>query len=121
MDHRLDRAAHEDGRVVDDLVVHALREALFQLGHLRPHLVGNVDGIGTRALEDRHRHRFLVVEQGAQGVLVGAQFNPGYVLEAGDFAVRTTADDHVLELFFGDQAPLGVDRHLEAGGVGGWR
>ncbi|MNM62589.1 hypothetical protein D3C81_739270 [compost metagenome] len=118
MDHRFDRAAHEDGRVVDDLVVHAFREALLQLGHLRPHLIGNVDGIGTRALEDRHRHRFLVVEQGAQGVLVGAEFNPGYVLEAGDFAVRTTADDHVLELFFGDQAALGVDRHLEAGGVG---
>ncbi|MNL39558.1 hypothetical protein D3C87_1618430 [compost metagenome] len=117
MNHCLNRAAHEDGRVVDDLVVHAFRETFLQLGHLRPNLVGNVDGIGTGALEDRHGHRFLIVEQGAQRVLVGTQLDPGNVLEASDLAVRATADDHVFELFLGDQSPLGVDRHLETGGI----
>lgn len=66
-------------------------------------------------LEDRDRHRRLVVQQRTQGVLVGAQLDPGDVAQTGDLAVGAGADDDVLELFLGDQATLGVDRQLEAG------
>ncbi len=61
--HCLDGAAHEDGRVVDDLVIHALGEALLELGHALAHQVRDGDGIGARPLEDRDGHRWLVVQQ----------------------------------------------------------
>ncbi|MNF32813.1 hypothetical protein D3C84_136120 [compost metagenome] len=63
MDDRFDGATYEDGRVIDDAVVHAFGEALFELGHFLPDLVGDLDGIGAGALEDRDGHRWLVVEQ----------------------------------------------------------
>ncbi|MNZ77189.1 hypothetical protein D3C78_957180 [compost metagenome] len=119
--HRFDGAAHEDGRVIDDAVVHAFREVFLQLGHLRPHFVRDLDGVGTGALEDRNSHRWLVVQQRTQGVLAGAELDPGDVLQASDFAIGTGADDDVLELFLVDQAALGVDRQLEACGAGGGR
>ena len=117
--HRLDGAADEDGRVIHHFVVHALREGLLQLGHAPAYRVGNLDGIGARALEHRDGHGRLVVQQRAQGVLVGAQFDAGDVAQAGDFAVVADADDDVLELFLGDQAALSVDRQLETvAGIG---
>jgi len=121
VDYRFDRTTNKDGRVVNDVEIHALREVLFQLGHLGANVIGDLDGVGTRTLEDRDRHRRLVVQQGTQGVLAGAQLNPGNVLEAGDLAIITGADDDVLELLLSDQAALGVDRQLEAGGIGGGR
>ena len=119
VNHRLDGAANKDRRVINDAEVHALREVLLQLGHLGPNFIGNIDGVGTRTLENRDRHRRLIVQQGAQGVLAGAQFNPGNVLETGDFTVIASANDDVLELFFGHQTALGIDRQLEAGGIRG--
>ena len=122
MHHCLDGATDEDGRVIDDAEVHAFGEVLLELGHLGPHFVGNLDGIGARTLEDRDRHRRLVVQQRAQGVLARPQLDPGDVFQAGDLAVFAGANDDVLELFLGDQAALGVDRQLETGGVGRrWR
>ncbi len=113
MHHRLDGAAHEDGRVVDDLVVHAFREVAFQLGHACAHRVGDLDGVRPRALEYRNRHRGLVVQQRTQRVLAGAQFDTSDVPQAGDRAVFAGANDDVLEFLFGDQTTLGVDRQLE--------
>ncbi|MNS26849.1 hypothetical protein D3C72_587850 [compost metagenome] len=119
--HGFDGTTDEHGRVIDDAVVHALGEVLLQLGHLRPHFVGDLDGVGAWALEDRDGHRRLVVQQRTQGILAGTEFDPGDVLQAGDFAIGTGADDDVLELFLIDQATLGVDRQLEAGRTrGGW-
>ncbi|MNM85075.1 hypothetical protein D3C81_971810 [compost metagenome] len=119
VNHRLDGAAHEDRRVIDDAVVHALREVFLQFIHLAPNLVRDVDGIGARTLEDRDRHRRLVVQQRTQGVLAGTQFNASDVLEASDFTVVARANDDVLELFLTDQAALSVDRQLEALGIRG--
>ena len=122
MHHRFNGATHEDGRVVDNFVVHALREALLQLGHASAHRIGNLDGVGAGTLEHRDGNRRLVVEQGAQGVLAGAQFNACDVFQTGDFTVFTGANDDVLELFLADQTALGVDRQLEAvASVRGWR
>ena len=121
MYHRFDGTAHEDGRVIDDAVVHPFREVLLQLGHFRPHFVGDLDSVGAWALEDRDGHGRLVVQQRTQGILAGAEFDPGDVLQAGDFAIGTGTDDDVFELFLVDQSALGVDRQLEAGGAGGGR
>ena len=107
VNHRLDGTAHEDRRVIDDAEIHAFGEALLQLGHFRPHFVGDLDGVGAGALEDRDRHRRLVVQQRTQGVLAGTEFDPGDVLEARDFTVVAGANDDVLELFLSDQTALG--------------
>ncbi len=115
--HRFDGATHEDGRVIDDAVVHPLREVLFQLFHLAAHFVGDLDGVGARALEDRDRHRRLVVEQRTQGILARTQLDPCDVLQAGDFTVIACANNDVLELFLRHQTALSVHRQLEAGGI----
>ncbi|MCY1266828.1 hypothetical protein D9M70_152530 [compost metagenome] len=117
VNHRFDGAAHEDRRVIDDAEVHAFGEVLLQFGHFRPHFVGDFDGVGTRTLEDRDRHRRLVVQQRTQGVLAGAQLDASDVFEASDFTVVARANDDVLELFLGHQTALGVDRQLEGRGI----
>ncbi len=66
-------------------------------------------------------HCRLVVQQRAQGVLAGTQFDPGDILQASDLAVGAGTNDDVLELFLVHQATLGVDRELESLGVGRWR
>ncbi len=117
VNHCFDGTAHEDRRVIDDAEVHAFREALLQLRHLVAHFVGDFDRVGTRTLEDRDRHRRLVVQQGAQGVLAGTQLNACDVFQTCDFTVVAGANDDVLELFFRNQATLGVDRQLERSGI----
>ncbi len=121
VNHCLDGAADEDRRVIDDAVVHAFREAFLELGHPCPYIVGDVDGVGAGTLEDRDGYRRLIIEQRAQRVLAGAQFDACNVLEASDFAIGTGAHDHVFELFLTDQTALSVDRHLKAGGIRGGR
>ncbi|RMP63473.1 hypothetical protein ALQ20_200213 [Pseudomonas syringae pv. atrofaciens] len=121
MNHCLDGAADEDRRVIDDAVVHAFREAFLELGHPCAYIVGDVDGVRAGTLEDRDGYRRLIIEQRAQRVLAGAQFDACNVLEASDFTVGTGSHDHVFELFLTDQAALSVDRHLKAGGIRRWR
>ena len=79
-DHRVDRLADEDRRVVDDAVVHARREGLLQPLHRRVHVVGGLERVGAGTLEDADRDGGLVVEEAAQRVAVGAE------LEARDVA-----------------------------------
>ncbi|MNW82079.1 hypothetical protein D3C86_112040 [compost metagenome] len=119
VNHRLDRASHEDRRVIDDAVIHALREVFLQLVHLAANFVRDVDGIGAWALEDRNGHCRLVVQQRTQRVLAGAQLNASDVFEASDFTVVACANNDVLELFLADQSALSVDRQLEALGIRG--
>ena len=68
VDHRLDRRAHELCGVVDDLVGYALGHVLLDLGHGGADVVGDLERVGARCLEDRDRHRLFVVEQRAQAV-----------------------------------------------------
>ena len=57
-------------------------------------------------------HGRLVVEQGAQGVLLGAEFQARQVAEPHDRAVRVALDDDLSELLGALQAALDVDRQL---------
>ncbi len=112
VDDRLDRAADEDRRVVDDVVVEPVGKILLQLDHRGAHLVGDVDRVGAGHLEDRHRHRDAVVEQRAQRVFGGAEFDAGQVAEMDELAVRTGLDDDGGEFLLGGEATLGVDEQL---------
>jgi hypothetical protein len=77
--HRLDRAAHEDGRVVDHGIVDAFREVLLQRRHDGADMVRDLDGVGTGRLEDRDGNRRLVVEQRAQAEFCCVDLDPGDV------------------------------------------
>lgn len=110
MDHGFDGTAHKNGRVVDDRVIHALWELLLQLRHAFTHGVRNLDGIGARALKNRNSDGGLIVQQRAQGVLAGTEFNPCDVFKAGNLAVIARTNDDVLELLLSHQPALGIDR-----------
>ncbi len=90
----VDRLAHEHRRVVDDVVVDALRKVLRELRHLRAHLVRDVDRVAAGPLIDRDRGRGLVVEQRAQRVGARAELDARDVAESRDLAVL--ADLHAL-------------------------
>ena len=68
LDDRANRLADEDRRVVDDAVVHALGKRLLQPLHRGANLIGGLDRVRPRPLEDADRHCRLVVEQAAQRV-----------------------------------------------------
>ena len=110
LDHRLDGASHEDGRVVDHLPGDVSREALGELGHLGTHLVRDLDRVCPRCLQDGDRHRGFVVEQGAQCVVGGAELDARHVLEARQLTLSPRPDDDVAELLHRREAPLGIDR-----------
>ena len=114
--HRLDRLAHEHRRVVDDPVVHALREILLELLH----------GLAHRRRTARARWRpgawkigmasdGLVVEQAAHAVGLRAELDARDVAQAHDLAVVAGLDDDVAELLLVGEAARGVERDLELG------
>ena len=72
---RLDTRAHELRRVVDDLVFDACRHVLLQFLHRGAHLVGDLQRVRARLLEDDDRDRRLVVEQRTQAVFRRRQFD----------------------------------------------
>ena len=113
VDDGLDRGAHELGRVVDDLVGHALRHVLLDLGHGGADVVGNLQRVGAGRLEDRDRHRLLVVEQRAQAVFGGAELDARDVAQPHDFAARAGLDHDVAELLLVRKPAFGVDGQLQ--------
>ncbi len=118
VDHRIDGFMHEDGGVVDDVVLDPLGEILLQALHGGADGVGHLQGVGARALEDRQGDGFLVVEVAAQGVVVRAELDAGHVAQVADLASRARTHHDVAELLLGGQAALGVDGDLEVGLAG---
>ena len=111
VDHRLDRLAHEHRRVVDDVVVEALREVLLQLLHRLADVAGELQRVGAGRLEDRNRDGVLVVEQAAQiAYCLRAELDTRDVAQAHDLAVRARLDDDVAELLLVGQTALRIDR-----------
>ena len=98
----LDRMPHENRGVINDRVIEPLRKILLQLLHFGAHILGKLDGICARQLEDRNGHRSLVVEERTQRVAGGAKFEPGHVLEQRLFAVLAGLDDDLAELLLVD-------------------
>ncbi len=113
MDHRLDRGANELRGVVDDVVGDTVRHILLQLLHGLADIVGDLDRIGARRLEDRNCHCGLVVQQRAQCIVGGAEFDTGDVAQPRHLAIVAVLDDDLAEFLFGLQAPLRIDRELQ--------
>ena len=113
LDDRTNRLADEDRRVVHDAVVHALGERLLQPLHRGANLIGGLDRVRPRPLEDADRHCGLVVEQAPQRVLVRTELHPADVTNPRDLAFLSGAHDDVGELILCLQTPPRVDRKLE--------
>ena len=84
-----------------------------QLDHHLADAVGNLDRVRARRLEDRHRDRRLVVQQRAQRVIRGTEFDPRDVAQPRDFTVGAVLDDDLAELLLGLQPSLRVDGELQ--------
>ena len=110
------RLADEDGRVVDDAIVHAGRKVLLQALHRGVDVVRGLERVGAGTLEYADRDRRLVVEEAAQRVAARSELEPGDVRQVGNLPIVGRADDDVAELGLGGQPPLRVDRELEGGG-----
>ena len=96
--HFVYRGPHEQRGVVNDVVGQAGRKALGELGHGRLDLVGQLDLVGARALEDADWQGRRAAHIGGFIVGFGAQLDPADVLDAHDLAVAAGAHDDVAEL-----------------------
>ena len=111
--HRTDRITHEDRRIVRCRPLHVCREARGQFVHFRAHHVRQIDGVRPRRLEDTNPDRVFIVQLGTQGIAPGAHFNPRHVAQADDRTILRCFQDNIAKLFFGMQAPLGVNGDQE--------
>ncbi len=112
MDHRLDRAAHENRRVVDDIVVEPFRKIFLQLLHRRTNRVGRRNSIGAGQLRDRNGHGGLVIEERPQRIRGRAELDARDVAQTNAFAVLAALHNDIAKLFFRRKTPLGVDEKL---------
>ena len=102
-----DRLAHEDRRVVDDLVVEPCGKFFFELAPSSPRTSSEISiAFAPGRLEDGERDGRLVVEQRAQRVAARAEFDAGDVAQPRDLAVSPDLHDDVAELLLGDEAAL---------------
>ena len=117
-DDLLDRGLDELGGVEGHHVVDAGGELLLQLVHPGAHFVRHFERVGAGLQEDAHAHHRLAEQRGAGVVVLGAELDPGHVLDAQHATRAGGADDDVAELLGGGQAPLGGDgvHQLLAGG-----
>ena len=92
MNDRVDRFAHELGRVVHDAVCRRLPGSPFDSSAIVARTsVGQLQRVGAGRLEDRDGDGRLVVEQRAQGVRIGTELEARHVLQLRDGAVGTRA------------------------------
>ena len=111
--HRLDGVPHEDRRVIDHRIIHAVGKILLQFLHRLADVRRELEGVGAGRLEDRQGHGGLVVQQRTQRVTVRAQFDPGHVLEQRLLAVGAGLDDDLAEFLRRNQPAFGVDLQFE--------
>jgi hypothetical protein len=99
-------------------VLDILREALLQPGHLGTHRSRHLDGAGGRVLHDLDAHRRLAVEQAAQRVRAGAEFDARHVLQPQLLAARPAPENDLAEGLGRSQPPGHGQRQLvRAAGV----
>ena len=98
--------------VVNDGVLEAGREALFQLAHPGLDAVGGLEGVGAGELERGDADRRFAVEPATDVLVAGAQLDAGHVAQVGDRAglagtdrgftglalVASGLEDDILEL-----------------------
>ena len=118
----VDRFLDEGRGVVNDCVIDAFRETIFQFVHLGADLMGSFQGVGAGQLIDRQRDRRFAVERAGLVVDQGAQFDAGDIAQADDALVGVGANDHVAELLRFIQPAQRAHRVLKVlpGGTGGW-
>ena len=93
--------------------MHILRKTLRQLVHFSAHRVGQIDSVGPRRLEDTNPNRVFIIQLGAQRIATGTHFNTRHIAQADQRAVLRRFQDNIAKLFFGMQAPLGVNGDQE--------
>ncbi len=109
----MDRIGDEQRGVVDAAILEPGGELGRQLVHGMDHLIANLQRVGPGRLEDADRHRVLAIQTGAQGVVAGAELQPGDILESENVAIGAGLEHDVAELRLAGQAPLGVDQGQE--------
>ena len=82
--HLVDRFADERRRVVNDLVVEAVRKAGLQFLHLGIHATGGVESVGAWKLKNGQRDRRLAIERAGLVVLLRASFDTGNIAQSDD-------------------------------------
>ena len=100
-------------RVVDDLVVDALRHVLLDVGHCLADVVRDRERIRPGRLENADGRGGLVVEQRAQRVVGRAKFDARDVAQPRDLAVLARLHDDFAEVLLVLKASLRIDRELE--------
>ena len=96
--------------VVADDVAYAVREAVLQIHQRILHAVHGFQGIGVVQAVHGHVHGILPVVAAAARVGFRAQLNAGDVVQTGDVAVLSGADNNLAELLHGLKPP--GDVHL---------
>ena len=117
--HFGDGGLDELGGVERHHVIHVAGELLLQFVHAQLHLLGHVQGVGAGLQEDADADHGLAQQGGGGVVVLGAQLDPGHILQVQGALGAVGADDDVAELFRRRQAALGghrVDQLLAVGG-----
>ena len=111
--YRANGIANKYRRIVRRRPFHILRETLRQLVHFGAHRIRQIDGVRPRRLEDTNSDRVFIVQLGTQRIAAGAHFDTRHVAQADDRTVLRCFQDNIAKLFFGMQAPLGVNGDQE--------
>jgi hypothetical protein len=101
------------GGVVEDPVLEALGEVAAQAVHLGLDPIGDLERVGAGCGVDRDGDGRGAVELGEPLVALGAELDPGHVLDPDQLPLLAPLDDDVLELLGGLEPAEGVDGVLE--------
>ena len=119
--NRLHRGGDEFGRVVGHVHLHAGGHFGLQGLDLFQDSIGGAQGVGARLLNDGDADAALAVEEAADAVVLGAQFDPRHVAQIGDAALSVRLQNNVGELIGIAETALDLDRQLEGGRAVGER
>src|SRR5436190_19534415 len=104
---------HKNGGVIYDRVIDAFGEVLLQLRHRVSNILGELDCVGARRLENRDGDGGSIIEQRSQRIAGSAKFEPGDVFEQNLFAMGPGFDHDLAEFLSGNKSALGVDLQFE--------
>ena len=113
MNHFFNGGIDEIRIIDDDLCFHARREGLFILCQLRLDRIDGFNSVGIRRQGDPDAGPFVTVTSGNEIVILGIQFNAGYITQMKHGTIRIGAENDIAEFFRCDQTALDHDRILE--------